>query len=98
MQTLEQPRSSRNALFWSLHTAGWGAYGIAQSFGALLNQRHGGYMEVIWIATLTGFILSIPMRYIYRRLWRRPAFVVAVSVLATCYLTALAVRSGINFA
>jgi two-component system LytT family sensor kinase len=96
MQTLEQPRSSRNTLFWSLHTAGWGAYGLSQSFGALLNQRHGGYMEVIWIAALVGFLLSLPLRYIYRRLWGRHAFVVAAGVLATCYVTGLAVRAGIN--
>ena len=33
MLTLEQLRSNRNALFWTLHAAGWGAYAISQYFG-----------------------------------------------------------------
>ena len=36
--TLEQLRSNRNALFWTLNGAGWAAYGIAQYFGTLLIQ------------------------------------------------------------
>jgi LytS/YehU family sensor histidine kinase len=38
----------------------------------------------------------MPMRYIYRRLWSRPPRARILGVLATCYVTALALRIVIN--
>ena len=98
MLTLEQFRSNRNVLFWSLHAAGWGAYGITQYFGALLYEKPSSYAQVIVVAAVSGFVLSMPMRYIYRRLWGRPPRVFVSGVLATCYITALALRTVINLA
>src|SRR5207248_1113471 len=94
--TLEQIRTNRNVLFWSLHAAGWAAFGITQYFGALLYEKPSSYARVIAVAAISGFILSMPMRYIYRRLWGRPPRALIVSVLATCYITALALRIVIN--
>jgi two-component system, LytTR family, sensor kinase len=96
MPTLEQIRTNRNVLFWSLHAAGWAAYGITQYFGALLYEKPSSYARVIAVAAISGFILSMPMRYIYRRLWGRPPRTLVVGVLATCYITALALRMLIN--
>jgi two-component system, LytTR family, sensor kinase len=98
MRTLEEFRSNRNLLFWSLHAAGWGAYGITQYFSALLYEKPSNYAQVIWVAAFSGFILSIPMRYIYRRLWGRPPRTIALWVLITCYVTGLAIRVVINLA
>ena len=98
MLTLEQFRSNRNVLFWSLHAAGWGAYAITQYFGALLYEKPSSYAQVIVVAAVSGFILSMPMRYIYRRLWGRPPRVMALGVLVTCYITACALRTVINLA
>ena len=67
--TLDQLRSNRNVLFWTLHAAGWAAYAISQYFGALLYEKPLSYQQVIAIAAVAGFVLSMPMRYIYRRLW-----------------------------
>src|SRR5580692_4274500 len=98
MLTLEQFRSNRNVLFWSLHAAGWGAYAITQYFGALLYEKPNSYAQVIVVAALTGFVVSMPMRYIYRLLWGRSPRTIVVGVLATCYVTALALRTVINLA
>jgi two-component system, LytTR family, sensor kinase len=98
MPTLEQLRTSRNVLFWSLHAGGWAAYGLTQYFGALLYDKPANYAGVIVISAVAGFVLSMPMRYIYRRLWSRPPRVRLLGVLATCYITALALRSTINLA
>ncbi len=65
--TLDQLRSNRNVLFWTLHAAGWAAYAISQYFGALLYEKPLSYQQVIAIAAVAGFVLSMPMRYIYRR-------------------------------
>jgi two-component system, LytTR family, sensor kinase len=96
--TLDQLRSNRNVLFWSLHAAGWAAYAITQYFGALLYEKPSSYDRVIMVAAVSGFILSVPMRYIFRRLWGRSQRVIVVGVLATCYVTALALRMVINLA
>src|ERR1700752_1768938 len=94
--TLEQFRSSRNVLFWSLHAAGWAAYGLTQYVGALWYDKPSSYARVIAVSAIAGFVLSMPMRYIYRRLWGRPPRTMVLGVLATCYITALALRIVIN--
>src|SRR5258708_24255507 len=47
---------------------------------------------------MAGFVLSSPMRYIYRRLWASAPRTIIVGVLLTCYVTALALRMVINLA
>ena len=89
-------RTNRNVLFWSLHAAGWAAYFVTQYFGALLYEKPSSYGRVFAVAALAGFVLSMPMRYIYRRLWGRPPRTIILGVLATCYITALALRVVIN--
>jgi signal transduction histidine kinase len=97
MPTLDQFRTNRSVLFWSLHAAGWAAYGITQYFGALLYEKPASYARVIAVSAIAGFVLSTPMRYIYQRLWNRPPRTMIVGVLATCYVTALGLRFVINF-
>src|SRR5918994_7518279 len=89
-------RSNRNVLFWSLHAAGWAAYAISQYFGALLYEKPVSYQQVIAIAAVAGFVLSMPMRYIYRRLWGLSPGKTLLGVAVTCYVTALALRTVIN--
>ena len=94
--TSEPLHPSRNLLFWSLHAAGWAAYGISQYFGALLYEKPASYARVIAVSAVAGFLLSAPMRSIYRRLWGRPPRTLIVGVLATSYVTGLALRIVIN--
>lgn len=96
MPTLDQFRTNRNVLFWALHAAGWAAYGITQYVGALFYEKPQNYARVWLVAAIAGFILSAPMRYIYRRLWGQPPRTIFVGVLLTCYITALALRVVIN--
>ena len=94
--TLAQFRTNRSLLFWSLHAAGWAAYGITQYFGALLYEKPASYARVIAVSAIAGFVLSTPMRYIYRRLWDRAPRTMILGVLTTCYVTALGLRFVIN--
>jgi two-component system LytT family sensor kinase len=101
MPTLDWLRTNRNVLFWSLHAAGWAAYGISQYFGALLYEKPSSYGQVIAASAIAGFVLSAPLRYIYRSLWNRRLWdqapgTMIVAVLATCYVTGLALRIVIN--
>jgi two-component system LytT family sensor kinase len=96
MLTLDQLRTNRDTLFWTLHAAGWGAYAVSQWFGALLIEKQLEYQLVIGIAAVAGFVLSMPMRYIYRALMGKPLRTVIINVLITSYVIALALRVVIN--
>jgi two-component system LytT family sensor kinase len=98
MLTLSQLRSSRNRLFWSLHAAGWLAYGLTVYFGFLFYKKPANLGPVIAMAAAAGFVLSAPMRYIYRIVWGRGERWVIPVVLVTSYATALPLRIVINIA
>ncbi len=88
----------RNALFWSLHAAGWTAYGCAQYLGALLFDKEPGYQQVILSAAVSGFIVTMPLRYIYRILWRTRPRTILFGIALTSYFTALVWRLCVNLA
>jgi two-component system LytT family sensor kinase len=102
MVSLDPLLKNRNALFWTLHVGGWTAYAVSQYLGTLLYdtkyEHMQGYMTVIMIAAVTGFLLSLELRYIYRRLWTRSPRVIIVVALLSCYLFALIWRVIINSA
>ena len=96
MLPLSQLRASRNFLFWSLHAGGWLAYAITVYFGFLFYKPPPGMGWVIIFAAAGGFVLSAPMRYVYRAVWGRGERWVIPVALATSYVTALALRVDIN--
>ena len=79
--TLDDLRRNRNRLFWALHTLGWSAYFITQYVGALLYEKPAAYIKVLALAALGGFLLSAPLRYIYRALWSKAPVTRFVGVL-----------------
>ena len=94
---LDDLRRNRSLLFWGLHTLGWSAYLITQYLGALLYEKPVGYMWVVAIAALGGFLLSAPLRYLYRWLWNKRPLVIVPCVLAAAWMTALGWRVVINY-
>ena len=89
-------RHNRNSLFWTLQVGGWLGYALTQYFGAFIYEKVANYFLVISIATISGFLFTLELRYIYRRLWTRSPRVIIVGVLASCYLFALLQRVIIN--
>jgi hypothetical protein len=82
--------------FWALNTAFWAAYWITQYFGILMYQNAASYGPVWDLAAVAGFIITVPMRYIYRRLWGLPPRSILASALVTCFIMALLLRIQIN--
>jgi LytS/YehU family sensor histidine kinase len=96
---IDSPRYNRASLFWVLHSGGWAAYVISQLLGAYLSEKMTGYPYVIVIAAISGFFLSLALRYICRWLWgqQSPRKMVGIGLLS-CYLLALIWRVIINIA
>lgn len=94
--TLTRSRHGRNLLFWSLHLIGWSGYAIAQYLGALLYDKAAGYSKLIAIATVSGFLLSAPLRYLCRYLWGRPPALMVGGAMIATYAIGLAWRAIIN--
>src|SRR6202008_4568762 len=89
-------RGNRNLLFWGLQALGWTAYGLAQYVGSAVYDKEPGYIQVIVIAAVAGFLLSSPLRLLYRWLWvRGPRAMIAGTPIA-CWLLALIWRVIIN--
>jgi signal transduction histidine kinase len=102
MVSLDPLLKNRVALFWTLHVGGWLAYALLQYLGSLLYdtkyEHMTSYLTVILIAATSGFLLSLELRYIYRRLWTRSPRVIIFVALLSCYLFALVWRVIINSA
>ena len=98
MRLVERLVASRNGVFWTLHTLGWGAYGLVQYFGALLWEKPVGYLQVVASAAVAGFLLSAPLRWFYRHLWQRPPWLMVAGALGACYGLALLWRLVIETA
>lgn len=94
----ERLKIPRDVLFWGLHAAGWVGYGCAQYLGALIHEKEPGYLQVIATAAVSGFIVTMPLRHIYRALWRRRPRTILVGIALTSYATALAWRVCVNLA
>jgi two-component sensor histidine kinase len=89
-------RGNRNLLFWGLHSMGWIAYGLALYVGSAVYVKEPGYEKVIVVATVSGWLLSAPLRYLYRRLWTRGPRAVLIGAIAASWLLALGRAAIIN--
>ena len=89
MTTTDPFRTHREALFWALHTAGWTAYALVQTAGALLWEKQSGYFPLVAIAALGGFVLSAPLRLLYRWLWTRSPLAIVLGGLVASYAVAV---------
>jgi len=83
---------NRGRLFWILNIGGWTGYTLAAWMGALAHEKPESYLAVIAATALAGFFLTIPLRLLFRSLWKRSIGVMALGMVAACYLFSLAWR------
>lgn len=71
-------------LFWILHLGGWYAYGIIGKYAytrALLDDTAPGYFVYVMVITTIAVLLSLGLRYFYRRLFGRAIWLQVMGVL-----------------
>ncbi|WP_341501175.1 histidine kinase [Gallaecimonas sp. GXIMD4217] len=72
-----------NRFFWILHTLGWAGYGGLFWLSSQLAGATSNYWVHILFMTLTGFVCSVPLRYVYQRIWNfKPVTIFLLAALA----------------
>ena len=89
---VDQVFRDRGRLFWILNISGWTGYTLAAWLGALAHEKPESYFAVIVVTAITGLIITVPMRWMYRRLWSRSPFALAIGLLLTSYAIAFGWR------
>jgi len=86
---LQDLLNNNERLFWFLHTVGWLAYALANILGALALERPVSYNLVILTSTISGFSLSLALRYWNRFLWTKAPVWQVVGAIGMSFLLAL---------
>ena len=78
---------NRNRLFWLVHTAGWLGFAFVHYLGSLLHELRDIFVVIIFLNAYAGWLLTVPLRYIYRKIWNYPPLKMAIIVIITSYIT-----------
>ena len=71
----------RNRFFWVLHTAGWLGYALVHYLGSLLHDLRDIFAVIIFLNAYAGWMITIPLRYVYRRAWNFTPLKIALVVV-----------------
>lgn len=82
----------RHRLFWVLNIGGWTGYLLAAWLGALAHEKPESYFAVIVATAASGFIATLVLRYLFRKIWTRSLLTLAAVVTTACYVLALGWR------
>jgi hypothetical protein len=86
--TLNELLRDRGRLFWILNISGWVCYMLA----AFAHEKPESYFAVIAAVAVAGFLITLLLRAVNRRLWSRSPATLAMGLIASCYVTALGWR------
>ena len=80
---------TRERLFWTLHTLGWGGFAVIYYIGSFLHDMRSVWLFVIILNAYAGWLLTIPLRYIFARAMKLSPLKMLMVVLASVYIVAL---------
>ncbi len=79
----------RNKLFWFVHSAGWFGFALVSYLSSLLHDLRDIFIVIIFLNAYAGWLFSIPLRYIYLKIWNYHPIKVATYVIVTSAVTGL---------
>ena len=88
---------SRERLFWALQTAGWCGFAIVYYIGSFLAEMRSIWVFIIILNAYAGWLLTIPLRYLYRWAMTMSPFKMLLIVASSMYVVALAWAVVKNF-
>ncbi|QBG34517.1 sensor histidine kinase [Litorilituus sediminis] len=78
---------NRNRLFWLAHSAGWFGFALVHYLGSLLHDLRDIFVVIIFLNAYAGWLFTVPLRYIYQKVWNLPPLKIAVIVIVASYIT-----------
>ncbi|MAK71708.1 MAG: sensor histidine kinase [Idiomarinaceae bacterium] len=78
----------RNRSFWVLQIGGWAGYALVNYIGSLMHEMRDIYTIVLLLGAYAGFLLTIPLRYLYQRIWELHPIWLMLVVISTSYVCA----------
>lgn len=78
----------RNRQFWILHTLGWMGFAVVGYLGSLFQEMREAYLFVVVLDAYAGWLLSIPLRYLYQRIWSWSPWQMILSIMAVAFVVA----------
>ncbi|MGO4893624.1 sensor histidine kinase [Flavobacterium sp. W21_SRS_FM6] len=88
---------SRERLFWTLQTAGWCGFAIVYYIGSFLAEMRSIWLFIIILNAYAGWLLTIPLRYLYRWAMTLKPIKMVTIVTVSMYVVALAWAVVKNF-
>lgn len=77
----------KDKLFWLMHSAGWFGFALVHYLGSLLHDLRDIFIVIIFLNAYSGWMLTVPLRYIYRYVWNFKPFQIALSLVAASFVT-----------
>ena len=78
---------NRNRLFWIVHSVGWFGFALVHYLGSLLHELRDIFVVIIFLNAYAGWLFSVPLRYLYRRVWNLSPVKIALVVVFASYFT-----------
>jgi sensor histidine kinase YesM len=81
---------NRNRLFWFAHTVGWFGFAFIHYLGSLQHDElRDIFVVIIFLNAYAGWLLTVPLRFIYRKAWNLPPLKIALVVILSSYLSGI---------
>lgn len=87
----------RKRQFWLLHTLGWLGFALVNYLDSLIEYNRDAYLIVVILDAYVGWLITIPLRYCYQRIWFWAPWKMILSVLLLVILVVVIWTSVRNF-
>ncbi|MEW6992286.1 sensor histidine kinase [Colwelliaceae bacterium 6441] len=79
----------KDKLFWFAHSAGWLGFALVSYLSSLLHDLRDIFVVILFLNAYAGWLLSIPLRYIYRSVWNLTPVKIAICIVLSSAVTGL---------
>ncbi|MBZ9610868.1 sensor histidine kinase [Rheinheimera maricola] len=87
----------RNRQFWIVHTLGWLGFTIVNYLNSLVLETRDAYLVVLALDSYIGWLITIPLRYAYQKVWHWEPWKMVLTVLTLAIVTAAIWTAVRNF-
>jgi two-component sensor histidine kinase len=89
-------KRNRELMFWLMQALGWSGLFISHFFGTVVAQEPPDILRTIPLVSLSGFLISSPLRYVCRRLWKYRLRTMVIGALIAAFIASVSWRLCVN--